>query len=91
MPMHRELRRGWLLILASSIGVICSSIVLPFYTIGALVKPLTAEFGWSRADVQLGILFSSGLGALTAPLIGWLSDRYGPRMLVALLTSLSPS
>mgnify|MGYP001172773062 CR=1 FL=1 len=82
MPMHRELRRGWLLILASSIGVICSSIVLPFYTIGALVKPLTAEFGWARADVQLGILFSSGLGALTAPLIGWLSDRYGPRMLV---------
>lgn len=80
--MHRELRRGWLLILASSVGVICSSVVLPFYTIGALVKPLTAEFGWSRADVQLGILFSSGLGALTAPLIGWLADRYGTRVLV---------
>jgi MFS family permease len=32
--------------------------------------------------VQLGILFSSGLGALTAPLVGWLSDRYGPRALV---------
>jgi MFS family permease len=80
--MTSEIRRGWLLIVASGVGVICSSIVLPFYTIGALVKPLTAEFGWSRADVQLGILFSSGLGALTAPLIGWLSDRYGPRALV---------
>ncbi len=80
--MQSEIRRGWLLILAAGIGVICSSIVLPFYTIGALVKPLTAEFGWTRADVQLGILFSSGLGALTAPLVGWLSDRYGPRALV---------
>jgi MFS family permease len=80
--MTSEIRRGWLLIVASGVGVICSSIVLPFYTIGALVKPLTAEFGWARADVQLGILFSSGLGALTAPLIGWLSDRYGPRALV---------
>jgi OFA family oxalate/formate antiporter-like MFS transporter len=77
--MPSEIRRGWLLILASGIGVICSSIVLPFYTIGALVKPLTAEFGWARADVQSAILFSSGLGALTAPVVGWLSDRYGPR------------
>jgi MFS family permease len=77
-----ELRRGWLLIVASAAGIACSSIVLPFYSMGALVKPLTAEFGWTRADVQAGILFSSGLGALTAPLVGWLSDRYGPRVLV---------
>ncbi len=77
--MPSEIQRGWLLILAAGIGVICSSIVLPFYTIGALVKPLTAEFGWARADVQSAILFSSGLGALTAPVVGWLTDRYGPR------------
>lgn len=77
--MTSEIRRYWLLIAASCIGVICSSIVLPFYTIGALVKPLTAEFGWARADVQLAILFSSGVGALTSVLVGWLSDRFGPR------------
>jgi MFS transporter, OFA family, oxalate/formate antiporter len=74
-----EIRRGWLLILAAGIGVITSSIVLPFYSIGALVKPLTLAFGWSRADVQYAISFSSGLGALTAPVVGWLNDRYGPR------------
>lgn len=80
--MANEIQRGWPLILAAAVGVTCSSIVLPFYTIGALLKPLSAEFGWARADVQLGILFSSGLGALTAPLVGALSDRYGPRALV---------
>ena len=77
--MRSEIRRHWLLIVASCVGVICSSVVLPFYTIGALLKPLTAEFGWARADVQLAILFSSGVGALTSVLVGWLSDRFGPR------------
>ena len=78
---HGELRRGWLLIVASGLGVALSSIVLPYYTIGAFVKPLTQAFGWTRADVQSAILFSTGLGALTAPVVGALIDRYGPRAL----------
>jgi OFA family oxalate/formate antiporter-like MFS transporter len=80
MP-ENELSRGWRLIFASCMGVICSSIVLPYYTIGALVVPITEEFGWTRAEFQMAILFSSGLGALTSPVIGWLIDRYGARRL----------
>ncbi|MEM7018974.1 MAG: MFS transporter, partial [Pseudomonadota bacterium] len=64
---------------AASTGVICSSIVLPYYTIGVLVVPVTEEFGWTRAQFQAAILFSTGMGAATAPLVGWLTDRYGPR------------
>ena len=41
--------------------------------------PITEEFGWQRAEFQMAILFSSGLGALTAPVVGWLIDRYGAR------------
>lgn len=78
---HGELRRGWFLIVSSCAGVVCSSIVLPYYSIGALVIPVTSEFGWTRSQFQVAILFSSGLGALTAPVIGWLSDRYGVRRL----------
>ena len=76
-----ELSRGWRLIFAACMGVICSSIVLPYYTIGALVVPVTEEFGWTRAEFQTAILFSSGLGALTSPIIGWLIDKYGARRL----------
>jgi MFS family permease len=74
-----EIRQRWPLIVAAGVGVASSSIALPFYTIGAFLKPLTAEFGWSRADVQSAILFSSGLGALMAPLVAWMNDRYGSR------------
>jgi len=74
-----ELIRNWTLLLAASTGIICSSIVLPYYSIGALVVPITTEFGWSRAEFQLVIMFSTGAGVITAPIVGWLVDRVGVR------------
>ena len=74
-----ELANRWPLIMATCMGIISSSFVLPYYSIGALLTPVTEEFGWGRAQFQAAILFSSGLGALTSPLIGWLNDKYGPR------------
>ena len=79
MTRQGEIAQRWPLILATCIGIVSSSFVLPYYTIGALLTPVTEEFGWTRAQFQAAILFSSGLGALTAPVIGWLNDRYGPR------------
>lgn len=78
-PPGEEFRRHWRLLLAATAGVICSSVVLPFYTIGTLLKPVTAEFGWTRAEFQSAILFSATLGALAGPLVGWLIDRHGSR------------
>ena len=74
-----ELWRGWLLILASCAGVFSSSVVLPYYSIGALVGPVTEEFGWSRAEFQAAIFFSASLGAATSPVVGWLIERFGAR------------
>ena len=79
---EEELAQRWPLIMATCIGIVSSSFVLPYYSIGALLTPVTEEFGWSRAQFQAAILFSSGLGALTSPLIGWLNDKYGPRRVV---------
>lgn len=76
---RRELREGWRLLVACAIGVGFSAIALPFYSIGPLTKPVEAAMGWARADIQMAIIFSSGIGALTAPITGWMIDRYGPR------------
>jgi len=77
--VQSELAARWPLIPTACIGIICSAFVLPYYTVGALLVPVTEEFGWSRAQFQAAILFSSGLGALTSPVVGWLNDRYGSR------------
>ena len=53
--------------------------MLPFYSLGVLVIPITQEFGWTRAEFQLALLFSTGTGVITAPLVGWLLDRVGAR------------
>ena len=76
---EHELKQRWPIIFAACVGIVSSSFVLPYYSIGALVVPVTEEFGWSRAEFQAAILFSSGLGALTSPLVGWLIDRFGAR------------
>ncbi len=74
-----EIRRGWLLIVAAAAGVISSVIVLPYYSIGSLVIPVTAEFGWGRGDFLGAIIWSAIPGALAAPIVGVLTDRYGAR------------
>ena len=53
---ERELAQRWPLIMATCMGIISSSFVLPYYSIGALVAPVTEEFGWSRAQFQAAIL-----------------------------------
>ncbi len=54
-----------------------------------LVLPLEDEFGSSRAAISLMATAGSISVALTAPLGGWLMDRFGPRrvMLVTLLVA----
>lgn len=69
-----------MLIVSASIGLGCGAMALPFYSIGSLTKPLTAAYGWSRADVQSAILLSIGIGALVSPIVGGMVERYGSRI-----------
>ncbi len=78
-PVAAEFHGGWRLLVACAVGVGCSAIALPFYTVGPLTKPIAEAMGWARSDIQIAVIFSSGIGALTAPLTGWMIDRFGPR------------
>lgn len=71
--------RAWQIVLAATVGCAFSLSALPFFTLGVVAKPMSAEFGWGRAVAQTGVAFSS-LGVLaSAWLAGALIDRYGVR------------
>ncbi len=74
-------RRGMLVAFASLIGVFATT---PGQTVGvsAFIDPIASDLGLDRAHVL--VLYSLGtfLGILTAPFIGRLVDRFGPRRLI---------
>jgi len=51
------------------------------------LKPLIAEFGWSRADASLAYSLSFLSQAAFAVAMGWLTDKLGPRLVIAGLGS----
>ena len=74
-----EFTRGWRVLIASLLGTAFGASPLPYNTIGFFIEPLQREFGWTKAEVSFGVTVYGVLGALLAPLFGWLADRYGVR------------
>lgn len=52
------------------------------FTFAVFVKPLSAEFGWSREAISRGFGFAAISLALISPLLGHWLDRFGPRRII---------
>jgi MFS transporter, OFA family, oxalate/formate antiporter len=74
-----EFRRGWKVLIAAFLGVMCGASPLPFNVLGTLFVPLQSEFGWSRGQISAGITVFGITASLMAPVFGWLADKYGVR------------
>ncbi|WP_439533712.1 MFS transporter [Polymorphobacter sp.] len=74
-----EFARGWKTVAGGTVGMTFGISALPFYTLGVFVKPIQAQTGWSREEVQLG--FAALMIGLLA--FGWAwgmaVDRFGSR------------
>ena len=75
MTAESEFRRGWGIVLASSVGVMCSCITLVNYSLGVFVVPLGQEFGWGRGQVLLATSLVSTGALVSSFFAGWLADR----------------
>ena len=84
METNRSLQsdRDWVAVAASSIGLMFSTGSLQLYSFGVFVRPLSAEFGWSRTQLSGVVGLSQYALAFSAPFWGMLIDRYGPRAIV---------
>lgn len=78
-----EFARGWPLIVACALGVGVGLTGLTFYSFGIFLKPLAAEFGWSRSAISSGMLCVSVGTVVIGPFLGILIDRIGVRVLAS--------
>ncbi|HYE41645.1 MAG TPA: MFS transporter, partial [Ramlibacter sp.] len=74
---------GWR-ISAAGAGIHFLHSALLLQAFGAYVAVLSEENGWSKTALAAGAALQSLEGALLGPALGWLVDRFGPRLLVHL-------
>ena len=78
---------GWWVVLACAVGLFWGPPVTVF-CFPVFLKPLMQDFHAGRAAVSLGFTLHLLAIAVSAPLAGWLIDRYGSRKVILLATSM---
>lgn len=68
---------GWAVVAVGFLAYFAGSI--PSQGFGLLIKPMSEDLGWSRSSIVAGNTVATIAAALSAPLIGYLLDRWGAR------------
>jgi len=72
---------GWWMTLAG--GLLCLwGYGYHAYGFSALFKPISQELGISRTATSVAASIARFEGGIEAPLVGWMSDRFGPKLAV---------
>lgn len=85
---YSEFRRGWTVLVASSLGVAFGASPIPYNSLGPFTRPITEEFGWGRGEFQLAILWFTVAVVCVVPIVGALADRFGVRRMAILTLTL---
>ncbi|MBI3953085.1 MAG: MFS transporter [Chloroflexi bacterium] len=73
---------GWLIVAVAILAMMAGGGGLN-YSFGALMSPMSAELGWSRAQISGAITLAGLMGALSGPWFGRRVDRAGGRYITA--------
>lgn len=85
---YAEFRRGWAVLVASSLGVAFGASPIPYNSLGPFTKPVTEELGWGRGEFQFSILWFTLGVVCVVPIVGALADRFGVRRMAILTLTL---
>ncbi|MDA1096804.1 MAG: MFS transporter [Chloroflexi bacterium] len=78
---------GWVIV--ATMAVVTMAQTAEFNPVlGVFLKPMTAEFGWSRAEFAGAITVGTIVGGFVAVGIGPLLDRFGPRWILTVAFAL---
>ncbi len=72
----------WVPLLGGVLGSTTCGLLL--YAWSVFIKPLNAEFGWTRAEISLAFSICVLVFGITTFFAGKMSDKYGPRIIVAI-------
>lgn len=75
-------RSGWLVVATSTLGLMLGYSTYISYVFGVFIRPLGAEFGWSRPQIAFALTLCNWFVVALSPLAGFLLDRFGPRRLL---------
>ena len=82
-PNEHDIRYvGWRVALASSVCILVGFASLLVYTFGVFLKPVAAEFHWSRQAVSAAFGVAALSVAACSPILGALLDRYPVRRII---------
>jgi len=82
-PNEHDIRyAGWRVALASSVCILVGFASLLVYTFGVFLKPVAAEFHWSRQAVSAAFGVAALSVAACSPILGALLDRYPVRRII---------
>jgi MFS family permease len=80
MTDRERVHPAWIVLAALTLCTVAASGLRSMF--GVYIRPMEAEFGWSRAALSGAAALSLLLIGAVGPLVGRLADRWGPRAVV---------
>ena len=68
---------GWVIV--GTIATILMATSGARFVFGVMLLPMEDEFGWSRSQLSVAVLVNMVVLSICQPVIGWVSDRFGPK------------
>lgn len=83
VPTEHSLKYyGWVVLAASMVGMLLSSGVMLFASIGLFVEYFEKDFGWTRPQIYMALTINTIATIISAPICGRLIDKYGAKKIL---------
>jgi MFS family permease len=82
---RKKIYYGWIVLAAVVFVMLGGSGIRAIF--GVFIKPIEAEFGWTRQQLSGAAALSLFVLGAVGPTVGWLADTWGPRRVMLLATA----